>query len=154
MAADRLRVELNDSRLLLEKYMENLDAYNQAVKDLTDKVAALTTVEQSAIALIQGLRARINQLITSNDGLVPTAELQKLSASLDAGTRALADAVAANTADPAPTVAPPETTTAQPANPEAVDPAPQSPPPADPATPQSTPPATDAGAPSDGSAGA
>lgn len=80
--------------------MRNIEEYNRAVAELAEKVKNQTTVVQSAIALIQGLRARINQLIVDSDGIVATGELQKLSSSIDVGTRALADAVVANTSAP------------------------------------------------------
>lgn len=85
--------------------MRNMEAYNSAIAELTARVSELKTVEDSAVALISGLRERINQLITESDGIVPVEELQKLSSSIDVGTRKLADAVAANTA-PEPVAAP------------------------------------------------
>lgn len=123
----------------VETIMSNLEAYNSAIAKLSERVAALTTVEQSAVALIQGLRSRISQLVAENDGLVPVEELQKLSDSIDMGTKTLSDAVAANTApapDPSAPQAPdtppsPETQQPKPAEPlQSADPV-QS---ADPAT--------------------
>lgn len=90
---------------LKEILMRNMEAYNSAIAELTARVSELKTVEDSAVALISGLRERINQLITESDGIVPVEELQKLSSSIDVGTRKLADAVAANTA-PEPVAAP------------------------------------------------
>lgn len=110
--------------------MRNMETYNSEIAKLATRVASLQTVSDSAIALITGLRERINQLITDGDGIVPTEELQKLSSSIDVGTKALAAAVEANTevpsvpgpmpADPnVPAGQPPETgKPADPANPE------------------------------------
>ena len=81
--------------------MRSMDVYNAEISKLAERVARLQTVGDSAIALINGLRERINQLVTESDGIVPTEELQKLSSSIDVGTQALAAAVAANTV-PAP----------------------------------------------------
>lgn len=102
LAVDRLRVRVHETALNVETIMRNMDVYNKTVADLAAKVAALNTVEQSAVALIQGLRAQINQLIVDSDGIVPVEELQKVSSAIDVGTKALADAVAANTEQPAP----------------------------------------------------
>lgn len=89
--------------------MRNMDAYNSEIAKLAERVANLQTVGDSAVALINGLRERINQLITESDGIVPTGELQKLSSSIDVGTRALAAAVEANTMPPEPVNAAPAT---------------------------------------------
>lgn len=86
--------------------MRNMDVYNGEIKKLAERVAAQQTVSESAAALIVGLRARINELITTSDGIVPVEELQKLSSSIDVGTKALAEAVEANTIPPAPVEAP------------------------------------------------
>lgn len=69
---------------------------------LTAEVAAVTTVEQSAIALINGLAAQLAAAGTD------PAKLQALHDSLAASSTALAAAVAANTpADPPAPVTPP-----------------------------------------------
>ena len=65
-----------------------------ALTDLQDKVAALKTVGDSAIALLNGLKAALDAAIASND----PAALQALSDSIGSETDALAAAVAANTA--------------------------------------------------------
>lgn len=70
-----------------------------ALDDLAAKVAAVKTVEDSAVALIQGLRDQLVSIATA-----PTPEqIQGIIAQLDANTVPLANAVAANT--PAPPVA-------------------------------------------------
>lgn len=99
--------------------MQNLQQYNELVAKLTSEVEAQTTIFDSAIALIQGLKAQINDLITRTDGIVDLGQLQNLSTAIDVGTKKLADAVAANTT-PAPAVVntPPalETAAGEPAN--------------------------------------
>jgi hypothetical protein len=85
--------------------MQNLETYNQVVADLTAHVTSINSVSESAVALINGLRAQINSLITRSDGIVPVEQLQNLSSALDVGTRKLADAIAANT-DPSKQPAP------------------------------------------------
>ena len=62
--------------------------------DLQAAVAADAAVDTSAIALIQGLAAQIQTLITA--GSDPAA-LQALVDSINSSTAALADAVTANT---------------------------------------------------------
>lgn len=69
---------------------------NQVMTVLTDlqaKVAANTAVTQSAVTLIQGLKAKLDDAIASGD----PAQLQALSDQLGTDDQALADAVAANT---------------------------------------------------------
>lgn len=64
-----------------------------ALSDLQDKVAANTTVTESAITLLAGLKAELDAAIASGD----PAALTALSATLGAETQKLADAVTANT---------------------------------------------------------
>lgn len=67
-----------------------------ALDDLAAKVAAVKTVEDSAVALIQGLRDQLASIATA-----PTPEqIQGIIAQLDANTVPLANAVASNTAAP------------------------------------------------------
>ena len=76
--------------LKLEKIMS-------ALTDLQTEVAENKTVMGSAVALLEGLKAKLDEAIASGD----PAALQALSAELDANTNALANAVSANTpADP------------------------------------------------------
>ena len=72
-----------------EKIMSVLD-------DLKARVAANTTVIESAITLIQGLKAKLDEAIASGD----PAALQALSDELGAEDTKLADAVVANTPTP------------------------------------------------------
>ncbi len=72
-------------------------AMSPELKKLADDVAANAAVEASAVALIQGIAA---QLAAAKDD---PAAVAALAAQLEASTKALADAVAANTpAAPAP----------------------------------------------------
>lgn len=64
-----------------------------ALDDLTTEVAEIKTVSESAMTLIVGLKAALDEAIASGD----PAKLQALAADLDATAAALADAVAANT---------------------------------------------------------
>lgn len=67
---------------------------------LEAQVTQVQSVDQSAITLLNGLKAQLDAAIASND----PAKLQALSDSLGSSTSALAAAVAANTpaAPPAP----------------------------------------------------
>lgn len=67
-----------------------------AFDDLTAKVAAVKTVEDSAVTLIQGLRDQLAAIASA-----PTPEqIQGLIAQLDANTVPLSNAVASNTPAP------------------------------------------------------
>jgi hypothetical protein len=68
-----------------EKTMADID-------DLEAKVTAEEGVEQSAIALLQGLNTELKAALAAND----TSRIQALSAKIDSDTQALAAAVAAN----------------------------------------------------------
>ena len=68
-----------------------------ALSDLQAQVAQNTSVEQSAVSLIQGLAKQIATAVASDD----SDALKNLSANLSASVAPLAAAVAANTvADP------------------------------------------------------
>jgi hypothetical protein len=68
-----------------------------ALEDLKNSVANVLTVEQSAVTLIQGLKARLDAAIESGD----PDQLKQLSAELGQSSAALSAAVLANTpADP------------------------------------------------------
>lgn len=72
-----------------------------ALDDLTREVAELTSTTDSAIALIEGLKTRLDDAIATGD----MGEVQALSDSLSTQTDRLAAAVAANTpaeTEPAP----------------------------------------------------
>ena len=76
-------ITLNERNTLME----------EAVAKLVADVAALTTVDTSAIALLHGLKVALDEAIAKND----PAALVALSASIETQTQALADAVVANT---------------------------------------------------------
>lgn len=75
----------------LTTILERIETMSQALDDLTREVAETTTVVESAIVLIQGLR---DQLAAA--GTDPT-KLAELAATLDAQQTALAAAIAAGT---------------------------------------------------------
>jgi hypothetical protein len=64
-----------------------------ALDDLKAAVQKETEVDQSAIVLLNGLKAQLDAAIASND----PAALQALSDQLGSSSQSLADAVAANT---------------------------------------------------------
>lgn len=74
---------------------------NPQMQKLTDDVAAVKTVAESATTALAGIKAQLDAAIAAND----PAALQALSESLEATTSALSAAIVANT--PA---APPATT--------------------------------------------
>ena len=91
---------------ILAAVKQGAQRMSQQLDDLTAEVAAATTIEQSAVTLIQGLAAQLAAAGTD------PAKLQALHDSLKASSDALAAAVAANTpaAPPAtPPAAPPTT---------------------------------------------
>ena len=63
------------------------------LQKLIDEVAETKAVNQSAVALLQGLKTKLDEAIASGDPAV----LQALADDLDASTNSLATAVAANT---------------------------------------------------------
>ncbi len=74
------------------------------ITGLQVSVAKCTTVEQSAITLLNGLSAQIKTLASQVIDPATQAALTAMGQQLDAGTQGLADAVTANTpaAPPAP----------------------------------------------------
>ena len=80
---------------LVEAVQKKENCMSQALDDLATQVAANTSVEESAVTLINGLAAQLAAAGTD------PAKLQSLQASLKASADDLAAAVAANTvADP------------------------------------------------------
>lgn len=75
-----------------------MSATDDALKALQAQVAQTTTIEGSAVTLIQGLAAQIAALAAQ--GTVDPADLAALSASLNASATSLAAAVTANTGTP------------------------------------------------------
>lgn len=92
-------------RLLLQK----VDRIMTVLDQLTADVTSNTTVTQSAITLLQGLKNRLDLAIAANQAGDAT-QLAALSTSLEAQTAALAAAVTANTpVDPQPGTQDPST---------------------------------------------
>lgn len=83
------RAETADFHHIL-RALENIMA---ALDDLKAAVAKNTDVTESAIVLLQGLKAKLDEAIASDD----PAALQALSDQLGTETQKLADAVTANT---------------------------------------------------------
>ena len=80
---------------VMEAVLEKEKGMSQAMDDLATQVAANTTVEESAVTLINGLAGQL-----ANAGTDP-AKVQALQQSLKASADDLAAAIAANTvADP------------------------------------------------------
>ena len=71
------------------------------IEDLITKVTALKTVEDSLVALIQGIKAQLDAAIAA---LPNQTQLQTLSDGLDAITSEATDAVTANTPAAEPTL--------------------------------------------------
>ena len=67
------------------------------LQSLKDAVAANTTVDQSAVALMTGLTAKIQELIDASGTAVDPTELQAIVDQINADNASLAAAVAANT---------------------------------------------------------
>jgi hypothetical protein len=78
---------------LLQTLSQQLGALMSALDDLKAQVAANTTVAQSAVTLIQGLKQKLDDAIASGD----PAALKALSDQLATDDAALAAAVTANT---------------------------------------------------------
>lgn len=85
------------------RIMSKLD---DSIKELQDKVSAETTVEQSAIALLNGIPALIADAVTKASAAGATDDqlkaLTDLSASIQTSSEGLAAAITANTPAPAP----------------------------------------------------
>lgn len=94
-AVGRLERTLRQSRRV---EMEVWRRVMSVLDDLRAKVASIQSTEESAVALINGLREQLKGLVVANDGLVPAAKVQELIASLDASSRSLAAAVTENIA--------------------------------------------------------
>ncbi len=75
----------------LSKLLKKQETMSQELDDLTARVAANGDVQQSAITLLQGLKAALDAAGTD------PAALKALSESLGAQDQALADAIVANT---------------------------------------------------------
>ena len=81
---------LFSNQLLIIQKLNNM---SQVLDDLTAKVEAETTVEQSAITLLQTLKTELDAAIASGD----TAALQALIDKIGSNTPSLADPITATT---------------------------------------------------------
>lgn len=93
------------SRILSElKHLnERVNKMSAELDQLIVQVGETESVEQSVITLLQGIKARIDELVLSELDLVATkAKLVELSADLDASELALAEAAANFTPPPPP----------------------------------------------------
>jgi actin-like ATPase involved in cell morphogenesis len=98
------RAELRELRNIIHQLREDIMT---ALSELQAEVAETGTVVDSAVTLLQGLKAQLDEAIASGD----PAALQALSKDLDAKTHQLAAAVAENTpADPDVPADPPTST--------------------------------------------
>lgn len=87
----------------LTQVLERIDTMSPQFQALVDQVAANTSVTNSAIALLQGLNARLDELAQS--GASPE-EIAAVSADLRASTESLAAAIVENTPAAPPSGAP------------------------------------------------
>lgn len=90
----------------LHNILERMNAMAGELDTLTAQVASNTTVIDSAVQLLQGLKAALDAAIAANNAGNPTA-LLALSQSLGTEDEKLAAAVAANTPVAVPPVPPP-----------------------------------------------
>lgn len=89
-----LRIEAGpELAAVLHAITQKLNHIMSAISDLQDAVAAATTVEESAITLLQGLKAQLDAAIAAGD----PAALKALSDTIGAETAKLSAAVVANT---------------------------------------------------------
>jgi hypothetical protein len=86
-----LHDETTSSHELLQLILQKVNSMSASLDDLADKVAATKTVAQSAVVLIQGLKAQLDAAGTD------PAKLKALSDSLADTDQQLADAITANT---------------------------------------------------------
>ena len=78
---------------------------NDILDSLVAEVAEVKSVNASVITLLAGLKAKLDEGIVSDD----TEVLKNLSASLGESTKALSEAITANTPPPSPPVVNPLT---------------------------------------------
>lgn len=78
----------------LQSLTTEIRTMSTLIEELTARVAEVKTVNESAITLIQGIRARLDEALANQPD---PAALQQLSDDLAASESALAAAVAANT---------------------------------------------------------
>lgn len=77
-----------------------MSAITDSLDALNAKVTELETVEQSAITLLQGLKAALDAALALGDPAAIVAAVQDVANKIGTDTQALADAVIANTPAP------------------------------------------------------
>ena len=88
---DEIKTMLEHSHFLQHRILERIDTMSAELDRLTASVAKLTTAEKSLVALVAGLA----ELIRNNAS--DPAALNKLADDIDADSKEITDAVAANT---------------------------------------------------------
>ncbi len=78
------------------RILARLEAIMATLDDIVAKVTALTTVDDSVVALLQDLKAKLDAAIASGD----PAKIQAISDAIGAQTDRLSAAVTANTPTP------------------------------------------------------
>lgn len=91
---DRIESLLHE---ILTEGNRNMTVITDALDAVAVKVDALTTVEKSAVALLNGLKAALDAALALNDPAAALAAVQSISDKIGADTDELAAAVAANT---------------------------------------------------------
>lgn len=91
-----------------EKMMAQIDDLNAALQQATADISTLTSVDQSAIALLNQLKAMLDNVTTAPDLTAAIQAANDIKTAIEQNDTALAAAVAANTpaAPPAPAPAP------------------------------------------------
>jgi len=94
---DRMETMLKQMDATLTAQGVVMSTITDAIDALNAKVAALETVEDSAVALLQGLKAQLDAALALGDPASIVAAVQAVSDKVGADTQKLADAVTANT---------------------------------------------------------
>jgi ABC-type transporter Mla subunit MlaD len=107
---DAIEDSLDQIKILLGKEVKEMSAIDDKIAALQDKVAEQTTVDQSAMTLLQGLSEQLQAALQAaqNAGATPDqlAAFDNIVTAIGTNDTALAAAVAANTQPPAPPPAP------------------------------------------------
>jgi hypothetical protein len=109
-ADPRLDLVLAQLQSLKRNQETRMSALDDAITDLTAKVTALTSVDEAAVTLIDGIAAEIqaavDKAVAAGASAEQLAALNDLSAKMDSDTTSLGRAVAANTPQPTPAPGP------------------------------------------------
>ncbi len=93
-----------ETRDSLSQIKEKVDAIMPSMQELRDAVLRNTAVDDSVLAMLQGIVQQLKDAQAAND----PAAIAELITALDANTQKMSDAVAANTPAAPPTPAPVE----------------------------------------------